>query len=1055
MTLPELAIKNKAVTYFSAFLLVVGGAFSYFQLGQLEDPEFTVKTATVITFYPGASAEEVELEVTDRIETKIQEMPELKEIQSISRAGRSILTVDIKQEYWSDRLPQVWDVLRKKIRDIEHTLPPGAHTPMVGDDFGFVLGFLVAITGDGYSYAELEEYTKELRKELITVPNVARIDLWGVQDKRIYLEVSQTQVAALGLTAEDLQRTLALQNAVVDAGRVDVQTKRFRIAPTGAFASPEDIENLAITGTLGQKAATAVPAVGGTPAATRVEGEIIRIKDFAKVRRGYAEPPVNMMRYNGQPAIGLALAPESGANIVDLGKAVEARMQEIAGAYPVGIEVHQISWQSDLVEESITGFMINLAQAIVIVLVVLAATMGVLMGFIIGVSGLLFAILGTFIAMAIWGIDLQRVSLGALIIAMGMMVDNAIVVADGFAVRLQQGVDRRKAAIDAANIPAWPLLGATIVACMAFFPIFASTQDTGEYAGSLFIVVAISLLISWVLSQTVTPIMCMELLPDPKKTGGDGDVYGGRFYQVFRGLLATVIRIRLLFLGGMVVLLIAAFLGFGFVQQIFFPDASRLQFTIDYWQPEGTRIQTVSAELRSIESALLKHPQVESVSAFIGQGPPRFYLPVDPEMPYSSYAQLIVNTKTLKGVDELIAEIEPWLEANYPGALTRVRKYGVGSWTDWKIEARFGGPSNADPDVLRALGEKGKAILEASPIAKEVRTNWRERVRKIVPEYAMERARWSGVSRDDLANATKRAFDGVPVGQFREGDDLIPIVVRLTEDERQRAAATLGEVQIIPFLSTQTVPLAQVTDDIGVVWEDPIIWRFDRSRTITVQSSPNNATTSALRNSVLAAFEAIELPPGYRLEWGGEYETQRDSMAALVPGIVPTVVIMVFIIVLLFNAYRPPVIIFAVIPFAFIGIAAGLLVTGAAFGFMALLGAMSLSGMMIKNAVVLLDQVNLNLAEGMKPYDAIVESAVSRLRPVANAAATTIFGMAPLLTDVFWYSMAITIMAGLLFGTILTMVVVPVLYATLYRIPSPAVAGGAARSAGGTRSRRR
>ncbi|MFQ5567759.1 MAG: efflux RND transporter permease subunit, partial [Paracoccaceae bacterium] len=613
---------------------------------------------------------------------------------------------------------------------------------------GFVLGFLVAITGDGYSYAELEEYTKELRKELITVDNVARVDLWGVQEKRIYVDMSQTQFAALGLTTEDLQRTLALQNAVVDAGRVDVQTKRFRIAPTGAFASPEDIENLAISGTAGQKLMTLVPAVGRTPAATRVESEIIRIKDFAQVRRGYAEPPVDMMRYNGQPAIGLALAPLSGANVVDLGRAVEARMNEVVDAYPVGIEVHKISWQSDLVEESITGFMINLGQAIVIVLVVLAATMGMLMGFIIGVSGLLFAILGTFIVMAIWGIDLQRVSLGALIIAMGMMVDNAIVVADGFAVRLQQGVDRRKAAIDAASTPAWPLLGATIVACMAFFPIFASTQDTGEYAASLFIVVAISLLISWVLSQTVTPIMCMQLLPDPKKKGGEGDVYGGRFYQVFRGLLVTAIRIRLLFLGGMVALLIVAFLGFGFVQQIFFPDSSRLQFTIDYWEPEGTRIQTVSAELRPIESELLKHPQVESVSAFIGRGPPRFYLPVDPEKPYPSYAQLIVNTKTLDGVDEVIAEIEPWLEANYPGALTRVRKYGVGSWTDWRIEVRFSGPYNADPNVLRALGEKGKAILEASPIAKEVRTNWRERARKIVPEYAMERARWSGVSRD-------------------------------------------------------------------------------------------------------------------------------------------------------------------------------------------------------------------------------------------------------------------------------------------------------------------
>ena len=864
---------------------------------------------------------------------------------------------------------------------------------------------------------------------MILVDGVARIDFWGVQEKRIYLDVSQAQLSTLGLTGETVQRTLQLQNMVVDAGRVDLQNKRFRIAPTGAFESSEDIANLTIRPTLLDTIQNLAP--GGI---LKPSSELIQVRDFATVSRGYIEPPINLMRFNGKPAIGIALAPLPGVNAVQVGRAVDKRLQEVAPDFPVGIEVEKISWQSDMVSESIKAFMINLLEAILIVLVVLALTMGIRMGLIIGVSGLVFPILATFIVMAIMKIDLQRVSLGALIIAMGMMVDNAIVVADGIMVRLQKGMDRTKAAIESANQPSMPLLGATVVACMAFYPIFASPFSTGEYARSLFTVVAISLLFSWILSQTVTPLMCIAMIPDPKQQGDGEDVYGGRFYQVFRGLLVKAIRYRVLFLGGMIALLIAAILGFGSVKQMFFPDASRHQFMIDYWLPEGTRIQEVSADFKDIEKKLIEDPLVESVSSFIGGGPPRFYLPVDPEMPYQSYGQLIVNTRTLKDVDAVMEEIDPWLKENKPYALTRVRKYGVGTFDDWKIEARFSGPAEADPDILRALAEKGKDILKASPWAKEVRSDWRQRDRKIVPAYSQERGRWSGVSRDDVARTTKRAYDGLPVGLFREGDDLIPIVLRHQEDERQTAATSLETLQVVPALSTKTVPLIQVATGIDVMWEDPIIWRWDRRRAITIQCSPDGVSADVIRNSVLADFEAIELPPAYTLEWDGEYDSKQESMSGLIPGIIPGVTIMIFIIVLLFNALRPPLIIFLVIPFAIIGITAGLLGTGTAFGFMALLGAMSLSGMMIKNAVVLLDQVNLEMAEGKSSYRAVIDAAISRLRPVVNAAATTIFGMAPLLQDVFWVSMAITIMFGLAFGTVLTMLVVPVLYATFFRV---------------------
>ncbi len=1017
MNLAALALEKRPITCFGIALVVAGGIFSYFQLGQLEDPEFSIKTAAITTSYPGASAEQVELEVTDRIETKLQEMVELKCIYSNSRPGLSIIKIDIKSEYWSDRLPQVWDALRKKVADIEPSLPPGAGKPKIGDDFGFVFGFLLSVSSDGYSYAELERYVKDMRKELSVVPGVARVDLWGVQEKRIYLDVSTPQITAMGLTPEQIMQTLESQNLVVDAGRVDYLTQRFRVAPTGEFQSPEDIGNLAITSVVSGR------------------DEIIRIRDFATVKFGYVDPPSQLLRHNGRQAIAMALAPASGENVVRVGQAIDRRLAELVADLPVGIGVERVSWQSDQVSDSVSAFMISVLESVVIVLALLALTMGIRAGIIIGISGLVFPILGSFIVMALMGIDLHRISLGALIIAMGMMVDNAIVVTDGIMVRIAAGMDRKQAAIEAASGPAWPLLGATVVACMAFYPIFASTYDTGEVAGSLFTVVGISLVLSWVFCQTAAPLLCIAILPGPKPGQAQTDPYQSKFYQSFRKLLSLAIRYRVLFLGSMVGLLVVSVFGFRFVEQMYFPDSSRAQFMIDYWAPEGTRIQQTSADLERIEKFLQEQEATVSVSAFVGKGPPRFYLPVSGEDPYTSYAQIIVNTKSYAGVNQLVAATDAWCRENVPEAMVRVRKYAVGAFDDWKIEARFSGPANADPATLRRLGEEGAQILRDSPYAKEVRTNWRERVPALVPLFNDERARWAGVSRDDLARATRRASDGVVVGQYRQEDDLIPIVARNVEAERQRAATSLEGLQVTSRMSSHAVPALQVIDGIATPWEDPIIWRWDRRRAITVQCSPNGVSAPALRNAVLGQFEKIELPPGYRLDWDGEYWSAKQSQEALAPGIVPAVVIMLFILVALFNGFRPMLICILGIPFVMIGITSGLLLTNTPFGFIALLGAMSLSGMMIKNVVVLLDEVNANLAKGLAPYDAVVEAAVSRLSPVVNAAGTTVLGVLPMLQDVFWVALAVTVFFGLIVGTMLTMVVGPTLYALLYRIP--------------------
>ena len=695
MNLAAIAINNKAVTYFTALLVLVGGIAGFFSLGQLEDPDFTVKAAVVVTPYPGASPEEVELEVTDRIELAIQEMKQIKFLESFSRAGLSLIKIELEPSFTSDQVPQIWDELRRKIRDVETSLPPGAGRPIVNDDFGDVFGHLLAVTGDGFTYAELEQYAKDLKRELSLVEGVARVDLWGAQEKVIYLDVSQTQLSQLGLNDTTIEATLRQQNMVVDAGKLDVQDQRLRIAPTGAFRSSEDIAELAIRPSLIESLQN--PTTGKGVSAS---SELIRIKDIGTVSRGYREPPAKLMRFNGEPSIALAITNVPGVNIVEMGRAVDARLRELIAELPVGIEVQSVHWQADVVAEAVRGFMINFAEAVAIVLVVLTIGMGWRLASIIGIA-LIGTILGSFLLMSLFAIDMQRMSLGALIIALGMMVDNAIVVADGFIVRLQKGMDRVQAAVEAASRPAMPLLGATVVAVMAFYPIFASDENAGEYSASLFSVVAISLLVSWVISVTLTPLQCVDMIPDPKGSSADADPYGGALFRAFRRVLEGTIRGRWLTLGSAVALLVVAIVSFGNVKQLFFPDSSMTKFMIDYWAPEGTRIQRTSAALERLEEKLLADERVESIATFVGAGPPRFYLPVEPEQPYESYGHIVVNVSDYRAIDGLIAELDPWVTNNFPEAQVPIRKFGVGPSNTWKFEVRISGPSDASPSVLR------------------------------------------------------------------------------------------------------------------------------------------------------------------------------------------------------------------------------------------------------------------------------------------------------------------------------------------------------------------
>lgn len=1011
MDFAGIAIQKKTVTLVLTAALAIGGVVSFMGLGQLEDPEFTIFTAIVQTGYPGASPEEVELEVTDRLETAIQTIGQVEHVTSISRAGLSLVIVDLYSHTDQEKIPQAWDELRRKVGDIQRALPPGAGRSVVNDDWGDVYGGLFAITGDGYSLAEIEDYAKLLRRELLLENGVGAVELWGVQTEAVYVEMSRAKMAQLGINPHQALATLSDQGAVVPDGRIHIEEQYVRVAATGAFDSLDEMGDVLIRG-------------AGS-------GSMIRLADVATIERGYLEPPRDLLLFNGEPAIGIGIATVEGGNVVNTGRAVMQRLTELEGQQPVGMALHSVYFQAEVVTEAVNGFLINLVEALAIVIALLMVFMGLRSGLLIGAI-LVLDILGTFIYMSVFDISLQRISLGALIIALGMLVDNAIVVTEGLLVRLQRGVDRFKAAQLSVTETMWPLLGATVVAILAFAAISVSDDASGEFLGSLFKVVAASLILSWVLAVTVTPLLGVMFLKSGK--GPEAvDPYDRPFFRAYRRFLARAIRFRWLTLGVLGALLFSAILGFGYVKQSFFPDSGQPQFYVDFWRPEGTHIRDTARDVRTATAWLLEQDGVESVTGFTGRGGSRFMLTYRPEMPSSAYAQLLVTVEDAKQIDDLSKKTIAYLAERFPDAEPQTHRFVFGTGGGAKIEARIKGD---DPVVLRKLSEQVKEILRADLNTKDVRDDWRQRVPVIRPEFAEAEARQAGISRNDLASSLQVVTSGSIAGLYREGDRLLPIVFRLPEEERS-SVGQLDNVQVWSSTTGRVVPVNQVVTDMSTEWEDPIIRRYDRRRTITVKGDPRHGVASPVFSRLRPQIESIELPPDYELEWGGEFESSGDANRMLMASVPLFFSLMILIVVALFNTTRQPLIVFLTVPLAIIGVTAGLLLTGQPFGFVALLGFLSLSGMLIKNSVVLLDQIDINLRSGQQPFEAVLDAGVSRLRPVSMAAFTTVLGMTPLVFDIFWRGMAITIMAGLSFATILTLVVVPVLYATFYRIFSP------------------
>ena len=1010
MNIAQFFIEQRITTLVLTMVMIGVGMVSYQGLSRLEDPEFTIKDALIITAYPGASAAEVEEEISDPLEIAVQKMGQLKHVVSKSDRGLSTLTVTIKDQYDKAKLPQVWDELRRKISDAQGGLPPGAGIPLVVDDYGDVYGIFIAIYGNDYSYAELKVVVDMLRRELLLVKDVGKIDTYGERVEAVYVELNRDQMSQLGISESVIINELQQKNAVANAGRVRVGPEFITINPTGVISTVEQFESILISG-------------GGE--------QQIYLRDVANVRRGYVEPPTHLIRYDGASAIGLGISTVSGGNVVTMGDALSARVAELQERIPLGIELGMVSVQSQAVSTSISSFIISLLQAVAIVIVVLLFFMGLRSGILIGFV-LLLTIAGTFIFMSPMLVALERISLGALIIALGMLVDNAIVVVDGVLVRLQKGEETKQAAIEVVKRTAIPLLGATVIAILAFAAIGTSDDKTGEFCRSLFQVVMISLLLSWATAVSVTPLLCVMFLKKPVAGEVQDDPYGGAFYAVYKGLLRTAIHGKVITLILVVGIFASSLWGFGFVSQSFFPPSTRPQFMVDLWLPQGTHIDQMVATVASIEDHVSRQEGVTHVTSLVGKGGMRFLLTYTPEKTNSAYAQLLVDVETPEFLDRLLPEIEDYLAATYPDLLGYTSRFQLGPGSTGKIQARFSGP---DHDVLRQLAVQTQAIYRADFDSKAIRTDWRQRVKVVRPLLAEEQANLNGITRTDVANSLLQAFQGASIGVYREGDLLLPIIMRAEESQRSDIGS-IQNLQIWSSAAAAMIPLRQVVSGFESTFEDEIIQRRNRKPTITVYADPKADLASELFERVRPQVEALELPPGYELEWGGEYEDAGDAQRGLTASLPMFLLAMILITIVLFNSLKQPLIIWLMVPLSLIGVTVGLLSTSQPFGFMALLGLLSLIGMLIKNAIVLIDEINLQSGEGKALLDAIVDSGVSRLRPVLMAASTTALGLIPLLFDAFFVSMAVTIIFGLGFVTLLTMVIVPVLYATFYKADS-------------------
>ena len=1011
MSISRASIRRPVAVWLAIIFCLLGGLWGLNTVGRLEDPSFTLKTALVFVPYPGATAMEVEEEVTDVVESALQQMKQLDRVESKSMPGMAQITVEIEMTYGPDEIPQVWDEVRRRIRDIEGELPSGAQSPIINDDFGDVYGMFYAVTADGLSASEQRDLATKLRRDLVTVDGVAKIEVQGLAEEEIIISIPSARLTELGLPPDQILGIIADENQVFSNGEISEGLSRLGVSVPPGYVSVEGIEALRL----------------GAP------GEVgqIALYDIARVVREETERPSQIVRHNGTRAFTLGVSALVDRNVVEVGRSVEARLEQLKTELPDGVEIVPIYEQHKVVDEAVSSFLVGLGQSVAIVIGALMLTMGWRAGLVVGAT-LGLTVFSTLFFMSVFGIEMERISLGALIIAMGMLVDNAIVIAEGMLIGMARGKSAEDAAADTETATGFPLLGATVIGIMAFSGIGLSPDATGEFLFSLFAVIAISLLMSWILAVTVTPYLGKLLLKAPRDTSKDP--YRGLVYSAYRGFLWMALRARVLVVLTIVGITVWSVMAFGQVKQAFFPASNTPIFYVEFQMPQGTDIRATNEEMARLEAIILGEEIVTDVTTLVGRGASRFMLTYNPEQADASYGQLIVRATDATLIPDVAARLNRELPAQFPNALIRVEEIVFGPPAGADVAVRFSGP---DPVVLRQLSDNALAIFDEAGTITNPRTDWRQREILVEPIVDEARMRLAGATRGSISDTVQYGTSGLRVGTLREGDAEIPMYLRLPEVERD-GLDRLRDLSVWSPGANGYVPMANLASGFEPRLVEALIHRRDRERTITVLGGAGgDLTADEAFRSVRSDIEAIRLPEGYTMEWGGEFESAGEAQASLGKQLPLGFLVMLTISILMFNKVRQPLILWLVVPMSVTGMVLGLLFTGLPFTFTALLGFLSLSGMLMKNAIVLVEEIDQQRAEGVEDYQAVIDGSVSRLRPVVLAAGTTIFGMTPLISDAFFASMAVTIMGGLAFASILTLVAVPVLYALFFLIKPP------------------
>ena len=1009
MNLAKYSLDNTKIIYFFLAVLLIGGIFSFNSLGKKEDAPFVIKTAVIMTRYPGAEPAEVERLITEPISREIQSMSGVYKIKSESMYGISKITFELLPSLSASSIPQKWDELRRKVLNIQPQLPSGASVPTVSDDFGDVFGIYYGLTADdGFSYEELRNWAERIKTQVVTADGVMKVALFGAQTEVVNIFISVNKLAGMGIDPKQLAGLLQSQNQIINTGEISAGEQQLRVVANGMYTTVDDIRNQVITTRAGQ----------------------VKLGDIAVIEKGYMDPPGTIMRVNGKRAIGIGVSTDPSRDVVKTGEMVDQKLAELLPLMPVGLNLENLYLENVIAREANNGFIINLIESILIVIVIIMIVMGLRAGVLIG-SSLIFSIGGTLLIMSFLGVGLNRTSLAGFIIAMGMLVDNAIVVTDNAQIAIARGVNRRKALIDGATGPQWGLLGATFIAICSFLPLYLAPSAVAEIVKPLFIVLAISLGLSWVLALTQTTVFGNFILK-AKAADNAKDPYDKPFYHKFASALRALIKRKALTLGTMIVLFVSSLIVMGLMPQNFFPSLDKPYFRADVFYPDGYSINDVANEMRSVEAHLESLPEVEKVSITFGSTPLRYYLASTSVGPKPNFCNILVELKSSEHTKEYEENFDGYMRANYPNAITRTSLFKLSPAVDAAIEIGFIGPN---VDTLVMLTNQAIEIMHRNPDLMNIRSSWGNKIPVWKPIYSPERAQPLGVSRQGMAQSIQIGTNGMTLGEYRQGDQVLPILLK---GNTVIDSFKINDLRTLPVFgnTTETTSLEQVVSEFDFQYRFANVKDYNRQMVMMAQCDPKRGiNTIAAFNQVWPLMQKeIKVPEGYTMKYFGEQESQVESNEALAANMPLTFFLMFVTLLLLFKTYRKPTVILLMLPLIFIGIVLGLLLLGKSFDFFAVLGLLGLIGMNIKNSIVLVDQIDVEMKSGLQPLDAVVTATTSRIVPVAMASGTTILGMLPLLFDAMFGGMAATIMGGLLVASALTLFVLPVAYCAIHRI---------------------